>query len=147
MRVRFRRRSDKHGRRIYGRDRRLTIGPLENVWGRLGRERNGRGERAYSDAVGLGIGVLAMVVTISLLFWLTRRITRETVPSTPEEGVEDAPLGTVPPGSPRAEDISPTEEPPPGGERPEKRGVTSTTPPTPQEEPPSGEEQSGRQTP
>jgi hypothetical protein len=118
---------------------------------RFGWRRNKRRGRAYGDAVGLGIGILVMVITISLLFWMVRKMTRETgsaIP-VPEEGVEDALLerSAVPPEPASAEDISPREEPPPGEERPERREATSTTSPTPREEPPPGEERPEKRTP
>lgn len=111
---RFGRRRAKRSRATEG-----AIIALENVRKRFGRPRTGRGGRAYGDAVGLGIGVLAMILTVSLLFWLVRRTTGETGPATPapEEGiVEDTPLEmeAVSSGPPRVEDISPREEPPPG---------------------------------
>ena len=118
---------------------------------RFGWRRNKRRGRAHSDAVGLGIGILVMIITISLLFWLVRKITRETGPTipVPEEGVEDAPLerGAVSPQPASAEDISSREDPPPGEERPERREATSTTSPTPREEPPPGEERPEKRTP
>ncbi len=68
-----------------------ALSALENVRGRYGRSRSRREGRTYDDAVGLGIGVLAMVLTTLLLFWLVRRLTRETT-TAEEEGVgEDVP--------------------------------------------------------
>jgi hypothetical protein len=93
----------------FGRRRRRTgrgealkeaLSALEGVRGRYGRSRSSRrggggGGRAYGDIAGLGVGVVAMVLTILLLLWLVRRkLASENVPATeaPEEGVvEEAP--------------------------------------------------------
>ncbi len=92
MRRRFGRRRKRTGR---GEVLEQAFNALGNVRRRYGRSRGRRGRgRAYGDAVGLGIGVLAMVLTLLVLFWLVRRLTRETAPATPAEeaGVgEDAP--------------------------------------------------------
>ncbi len=80
-------------RRNTGRDEALAraLSALDNVRGRYGRSRSRREGKTYDDVVGLGIGVLAMVLTILLLFWLVRRLTRETTLAE-EEGVgEDVP--------------------------------------------------------
>ena len=133
-----------------------AIGALEDVQGRFGQRRTRRAPRAYGNALGLGIGVLGIALLLSLLFWLLRRTTTETVPATqapaeggveaalPEEGVvieED--VEVVAPGPPSAEEVPPREEPPPGEERPERRGLTPTAPPS-REEPPPGEERPER---
>ena len=76
-----------------------ALSALEGVRGRYGRSRSrrggGGGGRAYGDIAGLGVGVVAMVLTILLLLWLVRRkMASENVPATeaPEEGgVEEAP--------------------------------------------------------
>ena len=92
MRGRFGRRRTRTGR---GEVLEQALIALGNLRGRYERSRGRRGRgRAYGDAVGLGIGVLAIGLTLLLLFWLVRRLTRETAPATPveEEGVgEDAP--------------------------------------------------------
>jgi len=80
----------------------------------------------------VGIGVLAIAVTVVLAFWLLRRRARgpaSDIPE-PEQGLEDMPLEEevevvveAPPGAPSAEDVSPGDEPPLGEERPgEARG-------------------------
>ena len=87
----------------FGRSRRRTgreealeraLSALGNVRRRYGRSRSsrgggGRGGRAYGGAVGIGIGVLAMVLTILLLIWVVRRKAKENAPTSPaeEEGV------------------------------------------------------------
>jgi hypothetical protein len=90
-------------RRSTGRGEALkeALSALESVRGRYGRSRSSRrgggggGGRAYGDIAGLGVGVVAMVLTILLLLWLVRRkLASENVPATeaPEEGVvEEAP--------------------------------------------------------
>jgi len=100
-----------------------TLSAWKSVQGQYGPSRNRRrGGRAYGDTVGLGVGVLAMVLTILLLLWLVRRLTSENAPATeaPEEGVDTVPLeeeDVAPPAASSAEDVSPREEPPPGEER------------------------------
>jgi hypothetical protein len=124
VRGRFAWRRNRHDRKTYARGTKLAIGALQSARGRLGQKRNRPQGKDYGDAVGLGIGVLAIAAFVVLLFWLARRMLRETAPTpTPEEGVEDAPpgSGTAPPGPPSAEDVSPGEEPPPGEERPGTR--------------------------
>ena len=89
------------GRRRSGRGEALreALNALEGVRGRYGRSRSrrggGGGGRAYGDIAELGVGVVAMVLTILLLLWLVRRkLASENVPATeaPEEGVvEEAP--------------------------------------------------------
>jgi hypothetical protein len=83
-------------RRSTGRGEALkeALSALEGVRGRYGRSRSSRrggggGGRAYGDIAGLGVGVVAMVLTILLLLWLVRRkLASENVPATeapPEE--------------------------------------------------------------
>jgi hypothetical protein len=140
------------GRRRTGRAKALeeALSALGNVRGRYGRSRSSRrgGRRAYGNAVGLGMGLLAIVMMAGLLFWLLRRGARGTasVIPEPEEGVEAVPPeeDAVPSGRPSAEDVPSREEPPPGEERSERRGTTPTAPPSPREEPPPGEERPGR---
>ena len=56
-----------------------AMGALERIRGRLfGQPSPRRARRAYSDAVELGMGVLAMIVVLSLLFWRFRRTAEET---------------------------------------------------------------------
>ena len=50
---------------------------LENIRERFGQSKTGRGGGAYSNAVGLGIGILAIIVVLSLLYWRFRRTTGE----------------------------------------------------------------------
>jgi uncharacterized iron-regulated membrane protein len=100
---------------MWGRFGRKKTGRTENVWRRFGRLRTWRQGRAYSGtAVGLGIGVLALLIIVSLAVWLRRRRAGETTPATPaqEEGAEAAP--------------SPPEEPPGplSGEDPDSPGPT-----------------------
>jgi hypothetical protein len=95
-------RLERKRRRRTGRGEALkqALSALESVRGRYGRSRTRRGGgRAYGDIVGLGVGVLAMVLTILLLLWLVRRLTSENaLPSTeaPEAGVEEAPPEETP---------------------------------------------------
>ena len=92
----------KRRRRRTGRGEALkqALSALESVWGGYGRSRTRRGGgRAYGDILGLGVGVLAMVLTILLLLWLVRRLTSENAPpvtEAPEEGVEEAPPEETP---------------------------------------------------
>ena len=68
-----------------------ALSALHSIRGRNGLSRSSRGGgRAYGNTVGLGVGVVAMVLTILLLLWLARRLTRENAPATeaPKEGVE-----------------------------------------------------------
>lgn len=104
MRGRFAWRKNRRDRGTYARGTKLVIGALQSVRGRFGHKRSKPQGRVYGDAVGLGIGVLVMVMIIALMFWLTRRLTRERTTATPEEGVEEAPPGngTVPPEPPSA---------------------------------------------
>ena len=81
---------------MWGRFTRKRTRRTENVlWRRFGRLRiQRRQQRAYSGtAVGLGIGVLALLTIVSLAVWLLRRRAGETTPATPaqEEGAEAAP--------------------------------------------------------
>ena len=74
---------------MWGRFTRKRIRRTENVlWKRFGRLRiQRRQQRAYSGtAVGLGIGVLALLTTVSLAVWLLRRRAGETEAAPPEEG-------------------------------------------------------------
>src|SRR5215210_9572793 len=93
---------------MWGRFRRKRTGRIENVRRRFGRLRTKRGQKAYGNAVGMGIGILILILLISLLFWQLRRRARETAPTTPapEEGVEAAAPEEegAPPGPPSAED-------------------------------------------
>ena len=78
-----------------------TLNALKSARGQDGRSRSSRrgGGRAYGEFVGLGVGVLAMVLTILLLLWLVRRLTSETAPPSteaPEAGVEEAPPEETP---------------------------------------------------
>ena len=50
---------------------------LENIRERFGHSKTGRGGGAYSNAVGLGMGILAVIVMLSLLYWRFRRTTEE----------------------------------------------------------------------
>jgi hypothetical protein len=71
-----------------------ALSALKSVRGRYGQSRSrSGGGKAYGGTVGLGVGVLAMVLTILLLLWLVRRLTSENAPATeaPEEGIEEAP--------------------------------------------------------
>ena len=77
-----------------------ALSALEGVRGHYGRSRSrrvgGGGGRDYGDIAGLGVGVLAMALTILLLLWLVRRkLASENVPATEapeEEGiVEEVP--------------------------------------------------------
>ena len=101
---------------MWGRFTRKRTGRTENVlWRRFGRLRTQRQQRAYSGtAVGLGVGVLALLTIVSLVLWLLRRRAGEPTPATPpqEEGAEAAP--------------SPLEEPPGplSGEDPDSPGPT-----------------------
>ena len=82
----------------------------EHVWRRFGRLRTPRRQRrAYSGtAVGLGIGVLALLTIVSLAVWLRRRTAGEPTPATPtqEESAEAAapPQEGEPPGPLSTED-------------------------------------------
>jgi hypothetical protein len=58
--------------------------------GRFGRRRTRRGETPYGGAIGLGVGALALVGTISLLLRLRRRARRNG--SSTEEVSEDPKL-------------------------------------------------------
>ena len=96
-------RLERKRRRRTGRGEALkqALSALESVRGRYGRSRSSRrgGGRAYGDIVGLGVGVLAMVLTILLLLWLVRRLTSENAPPSteaPEAGVEEAPPEETP---------------------------------------------------
>ena len=103
---------------MWGRFGRKTTGRTENVWRRFGRLKTRRQGRAYSGtAVGLGIGVLALLTIVSLAVWRLRRRAGETTPLTPapEEGAEAAPPEEEPPGPLSGE------EPPPDEERPGRR--------------------------
>ena len=102
---------------MWGRFTRKRTRRTENVlWRRLGRLRTPRRQpRAYSGTtVGLGIGVLAVLIIVSLAVWLLRRRAGEPTPATPaqEEGAEAAP--------------PPLEEPPGplSGEDPDTPGPT-----------------------
>ena len=80
---------------------REALSALEGVRGRYGWARSRRGGgRAYGDIAGLGVGVLAMVLTILLLLWLVRRkLASENAPPATEpteEGVEGAPQEAPP---------------------------------------------------
>jgi hypothetical protein len=55
--------------------------------GRFGRRRTSRGETPYGGVIGLGVGALALVGTISLLLHLRRRAKRNG--SSTEEVSED----------------------------------------------------------
>ena len=55
--------------------------------GRFGRRRTSRGETPYGGVIGLGVGALALVGTISLLLHLRRRARRNG--SSTEEVSED----------------------------------------------------------
>jgi hypothetical protein len=55
--------------------------------GRFGRRRTSRGETSYGGVIGLGVGALALVGTISLLLHLRRRARRNG--SSTEEVSED----------------------------------------------------------
>ena len=52
---------------------------LEDMRERFGQSKPRRegGGGAYSNAVGLGMGVLAIIVVLSLLYWRFRRTTEE----------------------------------------------------------------------
>ena len=87
-------RLERKRRRRTGRGEALkqTLNALKSVRGQDGRPRSSRrgGGRAYGDTVGLGVGILAMLLTILLLLWLVRRLTSENAPpatEAPEEGV------------------------------------------------------------
>jgi len=74
---------------MWGRFTRKRTRRTENVlWRRFGRLRTQRRQRsAYSGtAVGLGIGVLALLTIVSLVLWLLRRRAGETEAAPPEEG-------------------------------------------------------------
>ena len=104
---------------MWTRFRRKRTGRIANVRRRFGRLKTQRQGRAYGNAVGLGIGILALLTIVSLTVWLLQRRARETAPVTPapEEGAEAAP--------PEAEEEPPGplsgEEPPPGEEPPGRR--------------------------
>jgi hypothetical protein len=95
-------RLERKRRRTTGRGEALkqALSALESVRGRYGRSRTRRGGgRAYGDIVGLGVGVLAMVLTILLLLWLVQRLRSENAPPSteaPEAGVEQAPPEETP---------------------------------------------------
>ena len=75
-----------------------ALSASESVRGLYGRSRTRRGGGwAYGDIVGLGVGVLAMVLTILLLLWLVRRLTSENASPTPASGASEAGVGEVPP--------------------------------------------------
>ena len=81
---------------MWGRFRRKKTGRIENVWRRFGRLTTRRQGRAYSrKAVGLGIGVLALLTVVSLAVWLLRRRAAQTTSVAPapeeEEGAASAP--------------------------------------------------------
>ena len=81
---------------MWTRFRRKRTGRIENVRERFGQLKTPRQGRAYSGntAVGLGIGVLALLTIGSLTIWLLRRRARETAPVAPppeEEGAASAP--------------------------------------------------------
>ena len=100
---------------MWGRFGRKTTGRTENVWRRFGRLKTRRQGRAYSGtAVGLGIGVLALLTIVSLAVWLLRRRAAETTPVAPAPGEEGAEA------APPEEEPGPLsgEEPPSGEERP-----------------------------
>jgi hypothetical protein len=63
---------------MWGRFGRKRAGRTENVWKRVGRLR--------TQPAGLGIGVLALLTTVSLAVWLLRRRAGETEAAPPEEG-------------------------------------------------------------
>ena len=95
-------RLERKRRRRTGRGEALkqAFSALESVRGRyrISRTRRGGG-RAYGEFVGLGVGVLALVLTILLLLWLVRRLTSENAPPSteaPEAGVEEAPPEETP---------------------------------------------------
>ena len=51
---------------------------LEDIWKRLGPSKPRRGGGgAYSNALGLGMGILAIIVMLSVLYWRFRRTTEE----------------------------------------------------------------------
>ena len=99
-------RLERKRRRRTGRGEALkdALSALEGVRGRYGRSRSSRrggggGGRAYGDIAGLGVGVVAMVLTILLLLWLVRRLSSENAPpatEAPEAGVEEAPPEETP---------------------------------------------------
>ena len=67
-----------------------ALSAFESVRGQYGRPRRSRrgGGRAYGDSVGLGVGILAMVLTILLLLWLVRRLSSENAPPATEAAEE-----------------------------------------------------------
>ena len=92
---------------MWGRFGRKTTGRTENVWRRFGRLKTRRQGRAYSGtAVGLGIGVLALLIIVSLAVWLRRREAGETTPAAPAqtEGAEAAPPEEEEPPGPLSEE-------------------------------------------
>ena len=54
-----------------------AMNTLEDMRKRFGQSKPRRGGGAYSNAVGLGMGVLAIIVVLSLLYWRFRRTTEE----------------------------------------------------------------------
>ena len=51
---------------------------LEDIRERFGQSKTGgRGGGAYINAVGLGMGILAIIVMLSLLYWRFRRTIEE----------------------------------------------------------------------
>ena len=51
---------------------------LGDIRERFGQSKTGRrGVGAYSNTVGLGLGILAIIVVLSLLYWRFRRTTEE----------------------------------------------------------------------
>src|SRR5215207_7285514 len=91
-------RLEQRRRRRTGRGEALkeALSALKSVRGRDGRPRSrrGKGEKAYGDIVGLGVGILAMVLTLLLLLWLVRKLSSENAPpatEAPEGSIEEAP--------------------------------------------------------
>jgi hypothetical protein len=95
-------RLERRRRRRTGRGEALkeSLSALKSVRRRDGRSRSRRGivEKAYGDTVGLGIGILAMVLTVLLLLWLVRRLTSENAP--PDTEVPEGSVEEVPPEQP-----------------------------------------------
>jgi hypothetical protein len=91
-------RLEQRRRRRNGRGEALeeALSALKSVRGRNGRPRirRGKGEKAYGDTVGLGVGILAIVLTLLLLLWLVRKLTSENAPpatEAPEGSIEETP--------------------------------------------------------
>jgi hypothetical protein len=66
------RRSTKRGEAV-----KPPFGVLGKVWERFGRQETGHARTTYGKALGLGVGALAVVATISLLLLLRRRATSQ----------------------------------------------------------------------